>query len=346
MAKKVSMQIIADRLSISKFTVSQALSGKSGVGNDTRQRILKLAEALGYRVKPIAVSGRLSLEYSEPAVTSTVFIYMKEEFRKETNFWARVLDGLQAGCREMGWTYSFIDNSTNLSTFTDLVNHAKNPLGIIVIGISQRSHLLVLQNVGLPIVLVDHEDPLISADVILNANMEASLIACNHLIAQGCSSLIFIGRDSLAVSFKERWWGCKLAIEEWNKANPEQRCSLQKWSISLAMRNWQQQFEKRILAWEPHNFPNAILCANDQIAMQLLLTFKRLNITVPDQCRVVGIDNIEASADTSPSLTTIELAKEPLGMRAIQSLKRKLQNGHTIREKIILSAELIIRKSG
>jgi LacI family transcriptional regulator len=345
MSKKISMQIIANRLGLSKYSVSQALSGKPGVSRESRLRILELAEVLGYRTKQTPLR-QLVQENSESVSTGTLFVYIKQEFRGEPDFWARILEGLLASCMEAGWDCKFIDDAVGPGSFMELVKRALNPLGIIVIGISQRSHLLVLQSCGLPMVLVDHEDPLISADVILNDNMEASRIACNHLFAQGCSSLIFIGRDSLAVSFKERWWGCKLAVDEWNKANPGLGCTLQKWNVSNNPTLWQQQLDRRILGIDSNHWPVAFLCANDLIAIQLLTNLKQHNIAVPDLCRIIGIDNIEASASTEPPLTTVELAKETLGMRAVQALQRRLQNGHAIREKIILSAELIIRKSG
>ena len=48
MAKTVKMQDIAEKLGVSTMTVSKALSGKSGVSEQTRQRIKELAEEMGY----------------------------------------------------------------------------------------------------------------------------------------------------------------------------------------------------------------------------------------------------------------------------------------------------------
>ena len=47
MAKTVKMQDIAEKLGVSTMTVSKALSGKSGVSEQTRQRIKELAEEMG-----------------------------------------------------------------------------------------------------------------------------------------------------------------------------------------------------------------------------------------------------------------------------------------------------------
>lgn len=48
MAKKVTMQKIADHLGVSKFVVSKSLSGKGGVNETTRERVIQAASQLGY----------------------------------------------------------------------------------------------------------------------------------------------------------------------------------------------------------------------------------------------------------------------------------------------------------
>jgi LacI family transcriptional regulator len=80
--------------------------------------------------------------------------------------------------------------------------------------------------------------------------------------------------------------------------------------------------------------------------MGLLQAFETRGTRVPEQCRVIGIDNIEVSASTVPPLTTVFLAKEQLGARAVEVLKRRASQRHAIQEKIILSASLLVRQSG
>lgn len=51
LVKKVTMQVIADKLNISKNIVFQALSGKYGVSDETRKTIQKATDELGYSYK-------------------------------------------------------------------------------------------------------------------------------------------------------------------------------------------------------------------------------------------------------------------------------------------------------
>jgi LacI family transcriptional regulator len=159
--KKVPMQIIADRLGIFKFTVSQALSGKSGVGANTRQRVLDMAETLGHRVK----AGNTEERLPEPGgAEGTVLLSIRKEFRIEPDFWVRVMEGVTAACTANGWKWRILED-TELLPQHPIKKQDEEIVGILVLGIAPRQQLLVLQNTGYPLVLIDHEDPLIEADV-------------------------------------------------------------------------------------------------------------------------------------------------------------------------------------
>ncbi|MCL6459168.1 MAG: LacI family DNA-binding transcriptional regulator [Gorillibacterium sp.] len=337
MVKKMSMQTIANRLGISKFSVSQALAGKNGVSQETRQRVLDMAETLGYRMKNIYPSHE-----RQPSFEKSVLVSIKQEFRNEPDFWMRVLAGVITACTAYGWGYTIVEDVKDLpSPMSD-----DKIVGIIVLGTTSRNHLFTLRATGLPMILVDHDDPLIQADIILNANMDASRLACKHLLSKGCHSLIFVGRDSFSISFRERWWGCKMVTDDWRKSNPTSTLTLGKWTVPQIPSLWAQYFDKRLSSIQPDKMMDGFLCANDRIAIGLMESLCSHGIQVPGQCPVIGIDNVEASATSTPPLTTVFLAKEQLGTRAVEALKRRLTFSHAIPEKIILSAELIVRHSG
>ncbi|WP_240353328.1 LacI family DNA-binding transcriptional regulator [Cohnella algarum] len=371
--RKVSMQTIADRLGVSKYTVSKALSGKPGIGEETRLRVLEMAETLGYRSKPVRagaqasplpfapvpsrrtlpspgdtlpsgdtplfadtpiLAGKPSL--AEPAAP-VIAIEVRPEYREEPDFWKRVLEGIGAACREAGFGMRFAD---------DPGGRPETAAGVIVMGSVPRQRLLALNRLKAPVVVIDHDDPLVRADTVWNDNLEAARLACSHLLSQGCRKLAFVGRDRFAVSFKERWWGCKLTADEWKKTRPETGCVLRKWTVPYGSGDFAQHLRRRVIEAGDEGVPDGFVCANDRIAMALAETLEEAGIGVPHPCRIVGIDNIEPSAAARPPLTTVHLAKEQLGARAVHALLRRLAQPHALREKIVLSAELIVRQSG
>jgi LacI family transcriptional regulator len=262
------------------------------------------------------------------------------------------LDGIVTGCREHGLQEKIMvlpadrqpqGRAADPSTFAahDALRHCA---GIIVLGTLPVTLLLKLQQPGAPLILVDHEEPLMNADCVLNANLQAAHSACRHLLSRDCKSLVFLGKDSFSISFKERWWGCRQAMDE--HARTTEGCTLKKWTLPYGLPGWEQHLTKRILSLEAGQLPDGFVCANDQIAIALLAILQQSSVNVPVDCKVCGIDNIDESAASDPPLTTVELAKEYLGYRAVEALARKINRPGYHGEKIILSARLIPRGSG
>ncbi|SDW90194.1 LacI family DNA-binding transcriptional regulator [Paenibacillus sp. CF384] len=369
MAQKISMQQLADRLGVSKYTVSQALAGKPGVSEATRREVTALAGALGYKMRPVPPGPA-----DEVRGARIVHIGLDEHHAKEPHFWQRVREGLAAGCRMHGLTPKFFTfGMAGNRTAQDWLEPeresehaaASTVSGFIIAGKCPLDTLLKLKRLGLPIVLADHEEPLIGADAVLNANADAGRMACHHLLTQGCKSIVFVGRDSFAVSFRERWWGCKLAMDESREGRrggerEKTVAQLKKWTVpygSAQWSSWQTALIRRLDAmyddvtavakdgpYQPDELPDGYICANDDIALYLLQLLHQKGVMT--KVRVIGIDNTAPGMDAVIPLTTVDLAKEWLGIRAVEQFARKLALSEAQQEKIILSARLVVRNSG
>ncbi|RAP76771.1 LacI family DNA-binding transcriptional regulator [Paenibacillus montanisoli] len=361
MARKITMQHIADRLGVSKYTVSQALAGKPGISEATRKQVTAMAAALGYTVS--AASPSPADESASADTAKLIYIGMDERHDKESSFWLRVKEGLEAGCGTYGFRpafFTFGQDSLGADQPFPLPRSGAcgNECGYIIAGKSPLGPLLKLKRSGLPIVLVDHEEPLIGADAVLNANTEAGRMACHHLLTQGCKSLVFVGRDSFAVSFRERWWGCRLALDEEKERKraeaPQAGATLKKWTVpygSVHDHSWRSALERRLDGVleaqtndRPEELPDGFVCANDDIALFLLHLLEKKGWQ--RSIRLVGIDNTAPGMEASIPLTTVDLAKEWLGIRAIEQFARKLEQPAAQPEKIILSARMVVRNSG
>lgn len=393
MARKISMQQLADRLGVSKYTVSQALGGKPGVSDATRRQVLALAVALGYTVRTtpsktsiadgiggkrgakevveVQEANQSKAEFkahsedqseseanADDASLPIIHIGLDNRHESEPYFWLRVKDGLEAGCRMYGFQPEFFtfgqEESSSIWTGDAMASSTQlpaNTAGFIIAGKCPLGTLLTINRFGLPVVLVDHEEPMIGADAVLHANTEAGRMACHHLLSQGCRSLVFIGRDSFAVSFKERWWGCRLAMDEGKSAARSESFQLKKWTVPYGgkeapmSRGWEPALERRLDgAAFLQELPDGFICANDDIALQLLQLLRQRGLHT--QVRVVGIDNTAPSLSAVVPLTTVDLAKEWLGIRAVEAFARRLKDPSSLSEKIILRAQLIVRESG
>src|SRR5579875_1216802 len=105
MTKKVTMQQIAERAGVSKYAVSKALSGQSGVSEETRERIVKIATQLGYFLQDNGVTKSKVGDAKEKRRAQTVVVLLPN-VRMQTrasSFWGRIVDGVTAALADKGF---------------------------------------------------------------------------------------------------------------------------------------------------------------------------------------------------------------------------------------------------
>ncbi|WP_201001057.1 LacI family DNA-binding transcriptional regulator [Paenibacillus glycanilyticus] len=346
MVIKVTMQQIADHLGVSKFAVSKALSGKPGVSAETRDKIVSVATQLGYFVNK---QTNTAAKRNKPAsfITNTrdtvILLVPKVRFQtRDSYFWGRIIDGVteELADRDISAlvvTENFKDN------FSNLIN-PNGVLGIIGVGYIASKMLLEIRNLGIPFVLVDHEDPLIPSDVLFMNNMECTRRVTNYLIGCGHTKLQFVGNTRYSRSFVDRYIGYRTMMEEHGlPLNQEEGLLTFEGGNRSEITEALEVIVKELV--NEHRLPTAFVCANDSIAICMMTVLGKLSVQVPGQCSVTGFDNIEDAAWAKPTLSTVNVQKEAIGRRAVEMLLRRLEHPDSLQEKILLAGEFIIRES-
>lgn len=347
MANKVTMQQIADYLNVSKFAVSKALSGKPGVSAETREKIVSVATQLGYfsGQKLKAPSASLSGDKASERQTRDTVILLVPNVRYQTRdsfFWGKIMDGITMELeeREIG-TMMITEQFKN--HFAQFINPS-SIRGIIGVGLISSQMLLEIRSLGIPFVLVDHEDPLIPSDTLFMNNMECMRRVTNYLIGCGHRKLQFVGNTHFSRSFLDRFLGCSSMLEEHGLVQAQESELLtfegnNRSEITEAL----ELIVKKMV--EEAALPTAFICANDSIAICMMTVLAKLNIAVPGECSVVGFDNIEDAAWSKPTLSTVDVQKEAFGRRAVEMLLRRLEHPGSPQEKILLSGDFVMRES-
>lgn len=346
--KKITMQQIADHLGVSKFVVSKALSGKGGVNEATKERVIQAASQLGYfnqkngYVKNIIPSG-----HALPAASGkqSVLVLMPNiRFQnKESLYWGRLLEGISRELEEQGLGMIIVSEPKG-DNFINILN-PDGILGMVGVGQIATSLLLEVHRIGLPMVLVDHEDPLIPSDTIFANNLDGMARLTNHLIGLGHRELHFLGNSFFSRSFRDRWIGFRGALEE-NGLTPQagddpmlKLEGIETGAFRDEFVNWVQRRKKA------RTLPTALVCANDSIAVNVCSVLNELGLSVPADIAVCGFDNIDDAAANAPSITTVNVPKEDLGQRAVKKLLDRLANPGAPQEKIMISVETVYRNS-
>lgn len=350
--KKVSMQQIADAVGISKYAVSKALAGKEGVSPQTRKKIIEMATGLGYfrqlkqkeeaRQQAVDASGLTASQSGGKQVVAVLMPAIRNQTMDST-FWSLVVRGIGDALARHGLGMLIIAEQS-AEAFSRVLR-PEMLLGLIGVGEISTSLLLEVKRHGIPFVLTDHEDPLVPADAVFAANLDSMAQMTSHLLALQHRSFWFLGDTGFSRSFGDRWTGFRKALEERGFSVDPQRDKLPvpgtyREEILDILR---QQVDARLK--EPDGLPTAWVCANDEIAMMAVNVLQELGIAVPEQISVTGFDNIEESKRCLVPLTTVNVAKERLGARAVMALLHRIEQPERSVEKISLMCELVVRAS-
>ncbi|MDX8047136.1 LacI family DNA-binding transcriptional regulator [Gracilibacillus sp. S3-1-1] len=336
MSNKITLQMIADAAGYSKYVVSKTLNDQPGVKESTRERILFVAKQLGYfknNEQQIDVKGR----EKEGFVLVVMPNIRQQNF--ESFYWSNVFNGIVDYLDELKIGFIVISHQDNL------IEHVKaeSLLGIITAGFVSTQMLLKLSQNSVPIVMVDHEDPIIKADKIFMDNLEGSRQLTEHLIGLGHEKICFVGDINFSPSFKDRWQGFRNAMEHNQLKVSESSLFDMDYATSTPVK---QQFSAQLQKWKEENTAHtALVCANDQIANGVIEVLIEQQYNIPEDISVTGFDNINYNLKLKPDLTTVHVLKETIGRRAVSMLLWRLEHDQYPNEKIQIACEMIIRGS-
>ncbi|WP_099519324.1 substrate-binding domain-containing protein [Paenibacillus sp. BIHB 4019] len=340
--KKITMQEIADRVGVSKYAVSKALSGKSGISAVTRSKIFEMASQLGYMNQKSAkktVSSKQADE-EEHQIVGILIPNIRSQ-NQESGYWGKVLDGISKSLEAKGLGSVLISDDSPRNF--NLVMKPEGLMGIIGVGLIATPMLVELRNKAIPFILVDHEDELLECDSIFMNNYDIIRKLVKFLLGKGHTRIQFIGELGYSRSFIDRWSGFRSVMDE-SRLDYVPSEGLLKVKPTLDAHNL-NLLQASLKELEASRFPTAFVCANDQIALLAMSALQQLGKQVPEQCSLTGFDNNLEILGETPIITTVNAEKEALGIKAVDLLQWRLENSHMPFEKVLLQSDLIIRES-
>ncbi|MDQ0199247.1 LacI family DNA-binding transcriptional regulator [Neobacillus ginsengisoli] len=333
MEKKISMQDIADRLNISKNSVSQALSGKPGVSEETRRLVQKAADELGYQYQ----TNRKQKQAETNAPRNIALIASEYAFSLKS-FFGEIYLSVEKELRDRGMSL-FIE-SINDDSKRDLILPALltnyDIDGILILSHISTDYIAKIINTGIPTVLIDHHSPYLQADSILTNNRFGAYMAVEHLIQLGHREIAFVGDIDFSPSYQERLDGYLLALKKYG-IQPNQ---------DFIFSNAQETQEQISMLIEtlPAK-PTAWFCVNDGHGFLVTTVLQQKGFKVPEEVSVCNFDNGQLSQIATPKITTMNIDLAYFGNKAVEQLCWRIENIEEPVHEILLPTQLIIRES-
>ena len=322
MVKKTRIKDIATACGVSIAAVSRALKGQPGLSEETRLRILAIAEAQGYdfsRLRNGRIKRLLFLLHREHNIASAL------------PFYSTVMLGLADACRENEVAMSFQPIGPD-DVLADLIN-LHQPDALVCAGYLEPEILAGLRKISLPVALADlwaADFPCVNPD-----NYHGGFIATRHLLEQGRRRIAFLGNAQRHYSIRQRVEGYQQALFEAGVSLPAEYQV-----VVPPVKDIEQALvdglDKLLALPQP---PDAIFACNDVAALVALRVCARKGLTVPEDIAIVGFDDIDAAAWAHPPLTTVAVDKRELGRDAFHLLLNEDERN------LLLPVRLVIRES-
>jgi len=197
-----------------------------------------------------------------------------------------------------------------------------------------------VQEMGLPVTLVDFYLRRFKTGAVLIDNIEGSYQAVVHLIQLGHQKIGFVGGDLQHPSIADRLEGFRKALNDHKLPMLDQFVVTRNKNTSIPAGYQAMDQILKLPEW-----PTAIFACNDAMAIGCIRRLKEAHIKIPDQIAIIGFDNIEADLEIEPHLSSMHVKKEELGAFAVRQMVRMLKNGEQVAEKILVPVDLVIRES-
>lgn len=331
----LTIKDIAKMAGVSPSTVSKVMNNYGGIGEKTKKKVMDVIQETNYQptfsAKALATkrsnliglifAGKVNVDFTNP-------------------FFNEVVTSFKKTIGQLGYDIIMFSNEQFLKdngSYLARCRHFHVDGCLIIAGEEIEEPIYELVEAGINCIGIDIELKGPRASFVMTDNINLSRKVVQHLYLNNVREIGYIGgkQDSAIAIYREKGFQevmNQLGLDinkEWVEYG-----DFHEESGYIAM--------KKIL--EKPALPQAIFAASDLMAFGALRALKESGLKVPQDIRIVGIDDIDACRYSDPQLTTVKQDKDRLGKLAAYMLN-DLINDSTLIKPIFIDSELMIRES-
>ena len=330
--KPVTLQDVAKHAGVSRATASLIVRNSPKIAPETRKKVLKSMEELGYVYDRVAANLR-----SKSSTTIGIIIT-----DISNTYYSDLLKGVHHTLEEIGYTvllgvtFDSVDKQDQI--LSTMIEHRVG--GVILCPVSESSDEIVnrLNKIQTPVILAVRELAGANCDFVGIDYQAGSQMAVEHLIKQGHKRIAFLGGYRKSSTWIKRMEGYSLALRQ---AGIELDESLL--IDSLPTREGGVDAVRQLLSQPNH--PTAIFCFSDLVAFGVVQGVREAGLKPGEDIAIMGFDNIPEAEIFYPPLSTVSSFAQLTGKTAANLLHQRITESEGEKKRIILQPELMVRES-
>jgi LacI family transcriptional regulator len=324
-AQPATLADIAREAGTSPSTASRALSGRGYVSDAARDRLVAVAERLGY----VANASARTLKQRTSRVVGVVVSDL------DNPFYARLVAGIEQILREAGYQMMVLgDNNHGAEELAGARAFlAMRAAGVIITPVGEDAIPLLVRQ-GVAVVEVDRRLADVNCDAVVIDNERGGRAAAEHLIALGHTRIALVGVETEWTSDAGRLDGYGAALAEHGLEPHVLRIPLNA-----------PDAPDRIDAFVGGIAPTAVFAANNKLAEDVWRVLRDRGLRIPDDVSLVGFDDVSWMEMVEPAITVVDQPTLALGRGAAELLLRRLAGSTEPPAVQVLQPTLVVRGS-
>jgi DNA-binding LacI/PurR family transcriptional regulator len=325
-SRRPTMADVADRAGVSRTLVSFILDGKPGASEETRRRVLAVADEIGYR--PDSAARLLARGRSR---TLGVLMDVRQLFEAE------LVTGIYPAAEGIGYEVLLSANLPDRDESVPidaLLSHRCG--GLILLGPKSDDDYLQTLAERVPVVVVGRRLAVKADNLATVRTDDAKGIrqAVSYLVELGHRDIHHVDGGSDPGSADRR-----RAYRAAMRSHGLSKCAN---VIPGAHNEEAGATAARAMLAQP-SLPTAVLAGNDRCALGLLDVFTRAGVDVPGELSLIGYDDSHLSDNPRIDLTTVHQDAAALARHAVQLAAKMLEEPHSGIADVVLEPKLVVR---
>lgn len=336
---KVTMQDIADRLSVSRITVWKAMNNREGVSEELRDKILSTAKEMGYfRNTQMLVSDADAIPEKE-AETVAVVVSRPES----STFWMQIIHHIakELSLHNVNMMYTYLPTFYTPDYHLPSTFSSGELNGFIVLNVYDDAWLEHLSELSLPKVFLDTtpvmSDDRLNGDLMIIEGRSRVREITRLLLDRGLNSVGFIGDVEYAQTNEDRYKGYCDAFAERGKSIPEDLCM----TSHLGLQTHYEELCAFLDGLE--KLPEAFVCVSDYIAHFIVEYCIEKNIPLERMPILTGFDNSHEYGNVADRITTVDVDTIAVGSRLADKIIFAMHHPKAAHEVSYIKTQIVYR---
>ncbi|MCH1626150.1 LacI family DNA-binding transcriptional regulator [Fredinandcohnia quinoae] len=333
----VTIKDVAKLANVAPSTVSRVIADNPRISEETKIRVRKAMEKLGYHpnliARSLASKSTQSIGLVMPSSADKVF---------QNPFFPEVIRGISKGAHEKEYSLYWSTGETTDEIYEGVVQmvQGRRVDGLVLLYSRFDDEVVnYLQKNNFPFVVIGKPykdiEQITHVD---NDNFRASKEVTEYLIGLGHERIAFVGGSLSLVVTIDRLLGYETAIKNAGLPNRDEYIS----NEEFLKEGGQEAITELLSLSEP---PTALVVADDLMALGVVNKLDEIGKVVPDDISVVSFNNVLLTEISRPPLTSVDINIFRLGYEAAKNLIEKVEDPQEPVKRIIIPHQLIKRQS-